>query len=63
MGNYKIGFMLDGELVTDYGRFQKVVNTVSEPKIDVPGVLKPFIGIENPTQQQVQAHFSKLYQE
>ena len=21
MGNYKIGFMLDGELVTDYGRF------------------------------------------
>lgn len=50
MGNYKIGFMLYGELVTDYGRFQKLVNAVHEPKIDVSGVLKQFIGMENPTQ-------------
>lgn len=51
MGNYKIGFMLNEELVTDYGRFQKIVNTVTEPKIDVAGVLKQFMGQDNPTQQ------------
>ena len=39
------------------------MNTVHEPKIDVPAVLKQFIGLENPTQQQVQAHFSKLHTE